>query len=488
MIRLNRLNGASRPAAPSDPAPRSGPETVAVVGGGLAGIAAALRLADEGVRVTLIETRPRLGGRATSFTDPRSGRTLDNCQHVVMGCCTNLLDLYDRLGVLDEIEWGRSTWWADPPHPPRRLAPGWLPVPAHFTGSFLRFGILSFAERRAVARAMWRIIRMGTAGRERWRGRAFAGFLDETRQPARVIERFWQPIVISACNLEVGRVDATSALQVFQEGFLGSGFASAIGLSGVPLVRLYEPAAELLARSGGAVRLGVSAKALAFERDRLLGVVTDEGMIYAGAVVAALPPDRLDRLCSNTLRAADARLRGLDSWPTSPILGVHLFFDRAVMDTPHLVLPGRAVQWLFDKGRDETGRFHVHAVVSAAFAWMDLDEEEIGARVMEDLRWALPAARDLEPAEIRSVKEKRATFAPEVGIEARRPGASPAFVGGGEGCRNLYLAGDWCRTGWPATMEGAVRSGYQAARAITGRGGPVPDLPTGRFARMLGLR
>ncbi|MBX3355938.1 MAG: hydroxysqualene dehydroxylase HpnE [Phycisphaeraceae bacterium] len=464
------------------------PESVVVIGGGLAGIAASLRLAEAGVKAVVVETRPRLGGRATSFVDPRSGRTLDNCQHVVMGCCTNLLDLYDRLGVLDRIEWHRSTWWADPPRPPRELRPGRLAPPLHFTGSFLRFGVLTLAERRAVGRAMWRLIRMGFAGREAWRGKVFHAFLEAVRQPAGAIERFWEPVVVSACNLPCAKVDAASAMQVFQEGFLGSDFASAIGLSRVPLVDLYDPAEALLARSGGEVRLGLSAKAIAFERDRVTGVVTDEGFIPAGAVISTVPWDRLSKLCSETLRAADRRLQRLDALRPSPILGVHLFFAEPIMQTPHLVLPGRATQWLFNKGVDESGRAHLHAVISAADAWMELDEREIARRVLDDIRWAYPGSGSLEPLEVRSVKEKRATFACEAGVDAFRPGCTPDFVGIGAGCRNLFIAGDWCRTGWPATMEGAVRSGYHTAQAITGSGGVIADLPIGRLVRWLGLR
>lgn len=464
------------------------PERVVVVGGGLAGIAAALRLAEAGVRVVLIETRGRLGGRATSFVDPRSGEVLDNCQHVVMGCCTNLLDLYDRLGVLDAIEWQRSTYWADPPRPPVELRPGWLPAPFHLALSFRRFRVLDASERRAVGRAMWRLLRLGLAGRERWRGRTFVQFLADAGQPSRAVERFWQPVIVSACNLPVERVDAAAAMQVFQEGFLGSKFASAIGLSRVPLVELYGAAHRKLGEQGGEVRLGVSAKALSFDRDRLHGVITDEGVVDAGAVVAAVPWDRLSKLCSDSLRAADRRLQRLDAFRPSPILGVHLFFDRPAMKTPNLVLPGRATQWLFAKGETASGRHHVHAVISAAEAWMELDEAEIVRRVLEDLRWAIPEARDLQPVEVRSVKERRATFALEPGVESIRPGAAPDLVGLGGGCRNLYLAGDWCRTGWPATMEGAVRSGYAAAKAITGAGGVVPDLPIERLARLVGLR
>ncbi len=481
------MSGIRRSAVAPASGPRAVPERVAVVGGGLAGIAAALRLAEAGVRVTLIESKRKLGGRATSFVDPRSGNILDNCQHVVMGCCTNLLDLYDRLGVLDSIQWEHSTWWADPPNAPVELRPGPWPAPLHMALSFRRFRVLDSAERRAVGRAMWRFLRLGLAGRERWRGRTFSEFLVESGQPRRAVERFWEPIVTSACNMGVERVDARAAIQVFQEGFLGASFAGAIGLSRVPLVELYDPAESFLAERGGELRLGVSAKALAFERDRLTGVITDEGVVDAGAVVAAVPWDRLSKLCSESLRSADRRLQRLDELRTSPILGVHLYFDRAVMTTPHLVLPGRAVHWLFDKGRDASGRHHLHAVISAADEWMELDEAEIGRRVMVDVRWALGAASP-DPVQIRSVKEKRATFAVDPGAEALRPGAAPDLVGTGSGCRNLFLAGDWCRTGWPATMEGAVRSGYAAAKAITGQGGPVPDLPIGRLARWLGLR
>ena len=458
---------------------------VVVVGGGIAGIAAALRVAESGRRPIVIETRRKLGGRATSFVDPRTGGTLDNCQHVAMGCCTNLLDLYRRLGVLDRIEWHPVTWWANPPHEPDRLEGGWLPAPGQFTGSFLRMRLLALADKVGVARAMWRLLRMGLAGRLAWRGRAFAEFLQATRQTPRALEMFWEPVVVSACNLPAAQVDAPFAMQVFQEGFLGHRFASVMGLSTVPLLQLYDPAETLLARVGGEIRLGVSAQSIAFDGRRVTGVVTDEGLVEASAVISAVPFDRLDRLCSGAMRDADRRLRRLGEIGVSPILGVHLTYGTRVLETPHLVLPGRGSQWLFDKGVDAAGRQHVHAVISGAAAWMDLDEAEIGRRVHDDVLWACPAARGLQPLEIRSVKERRATFAAVPGFADLRPSARPDPRGGID---NLFLAGDWCDTGWPATMEGAVRSGYAAAAAITGQGGVEPDLPPAPLARLVGLR
>ncbi|HMN95701.1 MAG TPA: hydroxysqualene dehydroxylase HpnE [Phycisphaerales bacterium] len=461
--------------------------TVAIVGGGLAGIAAAVRLVEAGHRPIVIETRRKLGGRATSFVDPRTDELIDNCQHVLMGCCTNLVDLYERLGVLGEIRWDRTINWANAPSAPDRMTPGWLPCPGHFSGSFLRMRLLSLADKIAVARAMWRLIRMGRAGRLAWRDRSFRAFLDQMRQPASTIERFWEPVVISACNLSVERVCAEAAMQVFQEGFLGSRWASAMGVAQVPLIDLYDPATALIAARGGEIRLGLSAKAIAFDGTRVTGVVTDEGTVEAAAVIAAVPPDRLDRLLSVALRRADRRLEALDRFEFSPILGVHLRFSGTILDVPHLVLPGRATQWLFAKGVDEQGRQHIHAVISGADAWMELDEAAIVERVLADIRACLPGAENLRPVTWRTVKEKRATFALLPGIDALRPPPAPCFAPG-PGVANLFLAGDWCATGWPATMEGAVRSGYAAAGALCGSEATVPDLPMAPLARLLGLR
>lgn len=469
--------------SPHDPAAR----TVAIIGGGLAGIAAAVRLIEAGHRPIVIETRRKLGGRATSFVDPRTDELVDNCQHVLMGCCTNLIDLYDRLGVLDLIRWDRTIHWANPPASPDRMTPGWLPCPGHFTGSLLRMKLLSFAEKRAIGRAMWRLIRMGHGGRLAWRERTFAAFLESCHQPPSTIERFWEPIVVSACNLSVARVSAAAAMQVFQEGFLGSTWASAMGVATVPLLELYDPAEALITARGGEIRIGLSARAIAFDGARATGVVTEDGVVAASAVISTVPPDRLDRLVSDALRRADRRLAGLDRIGFSPILGVHLRFPTTFLDVPHLVLPGRATQWLFAKGVDDEGRQHVHAVISGADEWMELDEGAIVDRVLADIHACVPRSIGLRPISFRAVKEKRATFAAVPGIDALRPSAAPSFAGG-SGVPNLFLGGDWCATGWPATMEGAVRSGYAAAAAFTGEAELVRDLPTAPLARLLGLR
>jgi squalene-associated FAD-dependent desaturase len=465
---------------------------VAIVGGGLAGLAAAVRLCEAEHEVVLIETRKKLGGRATSFHDPRSHEVLDNCQHVLMGCCTNLMDFYDRIGVLDAIEWHRTLYWSRGDQGERDImAARWLPAPLHFFSSFRAMKLFDRAEKRAIARAMWRMIRLGRGGRMAWQDRSFEAFLDSCQQPQRVKRAFWNAIVVSACNVPIGRANAAHALQVFQDGFLANKWSYTMGLSRVPLWELYDPAVEFIERKGGRIMLGTSAKDLAYDGKRLTGVVTDEGVIPAAAVIAALPPDRLDKIITHTVRGADTRLGKLDAFSFSPILGVHLQFDQTIMDVPHIVLPEHEVHWLFNKGTDADGHQHLHAVISAADEWMALSESEIVQRVLVDLVRAFPNARGLEPTYSRAVKEKRATFAALPGVDTIRPGALPSTIGlGGGGISNLFLAGDWCDTGWPATMEGAVRSGYAAAAAIAepDYNGLVEDVPPGSLASMLGLR
>jgi zeta-carotene desaturase len=462
--------------------------TVAVVGGGVAGIAAAVRAADAGWRPVLIETRTRLGGRAMSFDDVRSGVELDNCQHVVMGCCTNILELYDRLGVLGEIDWHETLWFSggNGVHDALSIAPV-LPAPLHYAPSFLRMRMFSLGEKFAIARAFIAILRMGPRGRMGWRGRAFGEFLAQARQPARVVELFWDPVVVSACNLPSARCEASHALKVFDEGMLAHRFAGAVGVARVPLSRLYDEVGALLAKAGGELRLRTSAKAFAFDGARITGVVCDDGVVPAQAVISAVPPDRLERLCSETLRGHDKRLSRLGEIAFSPILGVHLALRRRVMEVPNLALPGRVVHWLFAHEAPDGGAFaqRIEAVVSAADEWIGLSEDEIAARVLTEIQWAIPGVTQDDIVWSRPVLEKRATFASVPGIDAIRPRARVEAGDLKGGVANLFLAGEWTDTGWPSTMEGAARSGFAAASACCGCRGVEADLPPAAIVRAM---
>ena len=446
------------------------PGRVLVLGGGLAGIAAALRLAERRVPVTLLETRKRLGGRATSFVDPRTGETIDNCQHIAMGCCTNYIDLMRRLGGLGLMRWDREQTWLEPGGRRSTIRPAPLPAPAQFSPSFAAARFLPAGSKQRVARALLSLARVR---RRDWTGRTFGDWLDARgqREPERA--RFWDPVVISACNLAPAQTDAPVAIKVFQEGFLASARAASIGVATVPLVRLYDPAERAVREGGGTVELGASVTRF----DERSATLSDGRTLEADRVICTLPWERAAKAADPGVAASDPRFAGLDALGHSPILGVHLVFDRPVLDVPHAVLVDAGTQWVFRK--DAAGR-RLHAVISAADDWMGLDEPAIVERVVKDLADRLPAARRAVVESFRAVKEKRATFAATPRGERARPGQLPSEPGG------VLLAGCYTQTGWPATMEGAVRSGYMAAAGALGEAPGsmlVPDLPPRGFLR-----
>lgn len=424
---------------------------VIVVGGGLAGLSAAIRLADAGVPVLLLEAKRRLGGRATSFVDQATGETLDNCQHVALGCCTAYLDFCRRLGAMDSFDWYAEQYWFEAGGRESILRPGILPAPAHYTEAFLAAKFLAVTEKLAIGRAM---LAIGVTDRRDYIGRTFGDFLREQVQPRRAIDRFWSPIIVSACNMSVERVAASPALKVFQEGFLAPGMGARAGLIGiprVPLVRLYDRATAAIAEAGGEVRLGANV-----ERVWADGVQLGGEMIGAGAVICALPVERACRVVAPEAQQGDSRFAAMAGAEFSPILGVHIEFDRPVLARPHAVLVDRPTQWLFRK--DVEGR-RLHAVISAADDWVDLPEDEIVRRVAGDCEACLPAARGARVVWSRAVKERRATFAATPEFDRGRPNVTPTRKGG------VILAGDYTATDWPATMEGATRSGLAAAAA-----------------------
>ncbi|MDX2148163.1 MAG: hydroxysqualene dehydroxylase HpnE [Planctomycetota bacterium] len=425
-----------------------------VVGGGLAGIACAVGLADRGVRVLLLEARRRLGGRASSFIDASSGEALDNCQHVTLGCCRAYLSLLRRLGADSLLRWTTTQTWIEPGGRRSVLRPSLLPPPLHFAPSFLGARFLSMADKLSIAHALRGIM---LAERSEHEQETFAAFLSRCDATPGAIERFWSPVVVSACNSAVEHVSASSALHVFQEGFLWSRGASAVGVPSVPLQALYQRVPEILQESGGGVVLGASAESL----DERCVRLRDGTELTAGVVVCALPFEQVGRVMDRRSlpELAVQRLTDVGRLEHRPILGVHLAFDRPVLDVPHAVLPASETQWLF---RKSPAGDRVHAVISDARAWMDLGEPRILERVAGDIRECLPAARGAMLVWGRAVKERLATFAPLPGSQRLRP---PADLGPGV----PVLAGDYADTGWPATMEGATRSGLSAAQVACAR-------------------
>jgi zeta-carotene desaturase len=448
---------------------------VVVVGGGLAGMAAAVALESAGHSVTLIEARKTLGGRAGSYEDPQTGEILDNCQHVLLGCCTNLIDFYHRIGASDRIHWENTIHFADARGQYRLWAMEGLPAPFHLALAGVSFGALTLLERLALSRAMLAMLRLGSAGRAKLADLSFGQWLAEHSQPKSLIDKFYDLVLISALNEQCEAASAACAIQVFQEGMLEHHSAYRMGTPACPLGKLYE---SLPCRD---IRLGTRVTAIRFENARAVGVELGAEFLPADSVILAVNYPVLEKWIPPELSRADERFAHLDQLQSVPILGAHLLFDRPVVSTPHAALIGGPLQWLFRKpGSDGSA---IHGVISAARDWVQRDKAECLDLFTHQIRELFPAAREAKLIRGSIVIEKRATFSPLPGVDHFRPAqASPAG-----GIQNLILAGDYTRTGWPATMEGAVRSGYLAAEAAAGDSTKFlcPDLAPEGPARFL---
>ena len=470
------------PATPgTPPSPRflagSGPtgekRNIAVVGGGLAGLAAGCALADAGYRVTLMERRPYLGGRASSYEHPGTGEVVDNCQHVLLGCCTNLLDFYRRIGVAEKIRWYQRLVFVEPGGRQSMLEPGALPAPLHASWSFLRARFLSPADKLAIARGMLALA--GSLPEDA--SPPFSEWLREHGQTARAIERFWKPVLVSALNEELERISSHYAALVFRDSFLKSAKAGEMGLPAVPLTELYGAAGDYIRGRGGEVRVRAAVQSAATDGNGVRLCIGGSEERFDAAVMA-VPFQALAALLPND---TGSELRGkLEKFETSPITGVHFWFDRQISDLEHAVLLDRTIQWMFHKSRIQgrTGEgSYVELVVSSSKGLVDKSRQEIQELALQELREFFPAAREAKLLKATVIKEVHATYAPLPGTDAHRPGPRTPWA-------RIFLAGDFTKTGWPATMEGAVRSGYQAAEALAERKFLVPDLAAAGLTKM----
>ncbi len=429
---------------------------VLIAGGGLAGLSAAAALGGAGFEVELFETRAFLGGRATSYAAPAADEAapevIDNCQHILLRCCVNLLDFYTRLGVRDRIKFYREFYFLEPGGRLSVLRRGRLPAPFHFTGSFLRLHCLSRADKTGIARALYAMRRERTRRKDLDRI-SMLDWLLQKRQTPHAIDRFWRQVLVSAVNEDLDRMAAIHGFHVFWLGFLARADSYEMGVPSVPLGKLYDAGAW---KRIGSVRIHFRS---AVER------IDDQGFLVAGErrtgdhYVCALPFERLEAV-------------GLDApkFEHSPITGVHLWFDREITTLPHATLLDRTMQWMFNK---DSGKY-LQCVVSASRDLTNLSRNEIVEIAIGDLRLYFPKVKEARLLKAHVIKEQRATFSAAPETENLRP--TPE-----SGLPKVILAGDWTRTGWPATMEGAVRSGYLAAEAVSQAAGKrqrflVPDI------------
>src|SRR5437763_2786655 len=316
--------------------------TVGIIGGGLAGLSAACALSSSGFRVTLFERRPFLGGRASSYEHPGTGEVVDNCQHVLFGSCTNLIAFYRTIGILDKIRWFDRMTFVEPGGRQSVLRPTFLPAPLHVTPSFLGFKFLSAWDKIVLGRAL--AVLMTSSPKDD--GRSFQDWLVQYGQTAAAIERFWKPILVSALSEDLDQIAIPYAAQVVRES-MKAREARRMGIPSVPLTNLYDAAQEYVTSRGGSVRFRNGVQSVApSERDISFRVQGSEEEFDYG--IAAVPFDCLAKLLPDLPEASDLK-RKLAIFKTSPITGVHLWFDRKISALPHAILLDRTIQWMFHK-------------------------------------------------------------------------------------------------------------------------------------------
>jgi squalene-associated FAD-dependent desaturase len=474
--------------------PTTSQPTVAVAGGGLAGLAAACALSEVGFHVTLFEKRPFLGGRASSWEHPGTSEVVDNCQHVLFRLCTNLIEFYERIGVADQIRWFDQMNFIEPGGRVSVMKSSFLPAPLHTAPSFWNFSFLSAADKLSISRALIPI----TLTEQRDTGQSFQQWLDHHGQSSTAVARFWRPILVSALSEELDRISISAAAQVIRESMKSPG-ARQMGVPTVPLTDLYNAAGDYVRRRGGTLHFRCPVESFAAdasrvrirtrgrENDREVG--TEESFDY---LIAALPFDALDRVLPDAAESAPIRGK-LAHFENSPITGIHLWFDRQISDLDHAVLLDRTIQWMFHKSRLQPiraqstngapGGSYIELVVSSSKTLIEKSRTDIVDLALSEVREFFPAAREANLAKSTVIKEVNATYSPRPGIDAYRPAAATGWP-------RVFLAGDWTATGWPATMEGAVRSGYLAAEVLARAAGIKdshfvhPDLPATGFMRL----
>ena len=440
-----------------------------MIGGGLAGLSAACALAERGIAVTLVERRNYLGGRAFSFLDPQTGMELDNGQHVFLRCCTEYIDFLTKIGALGQTTLQRRLRVTVADRDGNRgvlSSSRLLPAPLDLLPSLLRYRHLGLTDRLRVIRGMLSIRRTNREReRERLESMSFRDWLMRRGQNDRTIAALWELITLPILNDTIDAASAYMGIMAFQDSLLaGKGMAD-LGYSRVGLSTLVSEGARRYVESrGGRLIMGRRVSGLNIADGRVTGVRLGDETIDADAVISAVPWDGVERLLAR--EDADSTLPDvkLPQLEWAPIVGLHIGYDRPVMDEPFLTVLDSPIQWVFNRSlMQESAGPDSRLLVSISAAWQEagMTEEELRGLAEAELRAALPETRGASMTYFRVVKQPQATFRCLPGVQGQRPAQATAIPG-------LFLAGDWTQTGWPATMESAVRSGALAARAYHG--------------------
>ncbi|WP_168564263.1 hydroxysqualene dehydroxylase HpnE [Crateriforma spongiae] len=472
---------------------------VTIIGGGLAGLAAAESLSRFGtdkVAIRLIESRRQTGGRAGSFHDSASGQTVDYCQHVAMGCCTNFIDFVQRMKLDRHFRVYDQLTFLHRSGSSRFAASRRIPPPLHLAGAFGRLSYLSWPQKCRVAYGVWRLMRTPASELRQLTAKQW---LIRNRQDDACIANFWDVILVSALGEHTRYAAADAAQKVILDGFASHPDASDVWVPAMPLSQLFGiQATERIQRDGVDVIRGAPVRTVV-RSDGSFQIRTASGQQTSDAVIAAVPWHQMAKIDwqTNSDRGNDWFAR-FASIPSSAITGIHLWLDRPITTLPHVVLVGTLAQWLFREPIAETKHpstndwvggtpaFYHQIVISGAVDVAGESKEALVSQVMQELRDFFPDARDAKLLRHRVVTDPNSVFSVTPQVQELRPATDTPFDG-------LFLAGDWVDTGWPSTMEGAVRSGRMAAARVAQRCGlnpsPLtPDLSPGRLYRWFSNR
>ena len=430
--------------------------TVVVIGGGLAGLAACVAACDRGLRVEWFERRKMLGGRACSLREPKTEELIDHCQHVSMGCCTALADFRRRTGIADSFIRQKRLNFLGPDGKRYNIAASrWLPAPLHLLPGLMRLRYLSLGERWSIAGVMRHLARETTDDRE-----TIGTWLRRHGQSQRAIDRFWSVVLLGALAESADRASLAAARKVFVDAFLASRNGYELEIPTLPLSEIFDRrVGAWLAEHNVVVHRATRIKRIEGERHRATAVVLPDGTRREfDFVIVAVPWQRVRSLFSETMLAVLPELQNVEKFQPAAITAVHLWFDRPITSVPHAALVGRLSQWFFGGGRTASG-YYCQVVISASRELLGCRSAEVVARVCDELREVFPDARDARLLHGRVVTQPSAVFSMTPGLDRFRPTQRTQV-------ENLLLAGDWTATGWPGTMEGAVRSGYLAVEAL----------------------
>ncbi len=430
---------------------------IGIVGGGLAGLSAAIACGDAGAQVTLFEARTRLGG--ATWSSERDGLWIDNGQHVFLRCCTSYIAFLQRLGVMHlvTLQDRLDIPVLMPGRGMARLRRGALPAPLHMTGSLLRYSHVSPLDRARIGRAALALRALDLAD-PALDEQSFGSWLAAHGQSESAIEHFWDLFTRATINLRPRDASLALAVKVFQTGLLTDPRAGEIGISKVPLSQLHaEPAARELAKLGGTLQTRAAVEAVECGPQGGAQLRVCGRLLPFDAVIVATPHDAAAEILPDEAKVDRAALRALG---TSPIVNLHIVYDRVVMNVPFAAGVGTPMQWIFDRtaAAGVTDGQCLTVSLSVADAYVGSSRETLRGQFEPALQQLFPAARNAQIVEFFVTCERAATFRGAPGTASMRPKTAT-------GARAISLAGAWTDTGWPATMEGAVRSGIDAARA-----------------------